>query len=311
VQLGDEVWLRSREANIKLGGSLNVQRSTDPRRLPALALGGRSADDTVTYRLALDGVLRAERGTYNLNLLYGFQREFQVEGGSITFYGTSELVPELNISALHTVKRSNEPDLRIRVRLTGPLYPNPIISLESGESYAMSQSDLVSYLIFGLPSFALGAQDTRTAQLAAQTLIPSGQAWVSTLTRGWIGPWSDYLQLRPGALDAQQFTSGQKADALKTFLFTTRLGTEFQLAENVFMSFSTGLCTFDPTYAATSGLLDGVSGKFEYRFSPFTSLKAGREPPASALNCNRPITGRAFVPTPSQWGLSLFRSWRF
>src|SRR5687768_8829589 len=124
ITLGDEVWLRSREANIKLAGSLSVERSTMQRRGAGPAVFGLSSD---SMALTLDGVLRAERGTYTLPLTL-LQREFQVEGGTITFFPTPELAPELNISALHTVRTANE-DLRIRVRLTGPLYPNPIVTL--------------------------------------------------------------------------------------------------------------------------------------------------------------------------------------
>ncbi|MEX2152354.1 MAG: translocation/assembly module TamB domain-containing protein [Gemmatimonadaceae bacterium] len=307
VALGDEVWLRSNEANIKLGGSLNVQRSTDPR----------ADSDSLTYRLALEGVLRAERGTYTLNLLYTIRREFQVEGGTITFFGSSELAPELNISALHLVKRANQPDLKIRVRLTGPLYPRSIVSLESGESYAISQSDLVSFLVFGVPSFALGDQETRTMELALQTLIPSGQALLPGLVGRWIGPVADYLQLRPGTLDARQFfePDGNGTDAFRSFLFTSRVGTEVQLKGNWFVNVTAGLCQLDPTpeNSTNSGLLDAysVSGKLEYRFSSSASLKVGREPSAAVLNCNKTPQGRAFVPTPSQWGFSLFKSWRF
>jgi len=314
ITLGDEVWLRSRDANIKLGGSLNVQRSINPHRLPGLAIGAQSAADTVAYRPALDGTLVAERGTYTLNLLYGFQREFQVEGGTITFFGSSELAPLLDISALHLVRQANKPDIHIRVKLSGTL-TNQIVTLESGESYAMSQSDMVSYLIFGVPSYALGDAERGTTELAVQTLIPSGQAVLSNQIERLIG--SNYLQLRPGALDAQQLfnPTGQRSDALKSFLYTTRLGTEFQLSDRWSMSLSAGICQLDPSYQSSNAeLLDfanGVSGKFEYRFSSSASVKAGREPSARTLNCNQQISGRAFVPAPSQWGLSLFKSWRF
>jgi translocation and assembly module TamB len=314
VTLGDEVWLRSNEANIKLGGTLNVQRSRDPRR-QGLAIGSRDAGDTLTYRLALDGTLLAERGTYTLNLLYGFQRDFRVESGTVTFFGSSELPPELNIQAVHTVKRANSTDLRIVVRLRGSI-TNPSVTLESGESYQIATSDLVSYLIFGVQSFELSAQDTRTAQLAAQTLIPTGQAVLSNQLRGLIGSWSDYIQLRPGALDAQKFSAGQRSDAVLNFVYTTRVGSEIQLSDNVFMSVSAGLCQLNPSNQGTTNeLLDfanGLSGQLQYRFSPTTSIKAGREPPASSLYCSKSgISGRAFVPTPSQWGFSLLKSWRF
>ncbi|HEY8311370.1 MAG TPA: translocation/assembly module TamB domain-containing protein, partial [Gemmatimonadaceae bacterium] len=51
INVGDDVWLRSAEANIKLGGSLNVTLGRSP------VTGERS-------QLALDGQLNAVRGTY-------------------------------------------------------------------------------------------------------------------------------------------------------------------------------------------------------------------------------------------------------
>ncbi|MBA3672214.1 MAG: translocation/assembly module TamB domain-containing protein, partial [Gemmatimonadaceae bacterium] len=86
VRLGEEVWLKSREANIKLGGTLNLTRALDTRQTirSSLARGGRGEQDA--YKLALAGTLSADRGTYTLDLT-AVQREFQVESGRITFFG--------------------------------------------------------------------------------------------------------------------------------------------------------------------------------------------------------------------------------
>lgn len=318
VTLGDEVWLRSREANIKLGGSLNVQRSKDPRPVSALRLAARGAADTVEYRLALAGTLRAERGTYMMSLGL-VQREFHVEGGTITFLGSSELAPELDISALHTVQtvtQANRQQLRVRVRLSGPLYPNPIVTLESAESFALSQSDLVSYLVFGQPTFELSNDSRNYVRLAAQTIFPTVQSIAASQLRNVIGSWADVVQLQPGSLDADRFSNdGQRGEALVDVLSTTRLGAEKQITQNLYVSLSAGLCQFAAAEASSISdrpdFANTISGKLEYRLSSDASLKVGREPPASALNCGRSSTGRAFVDTPSQWGFSLFKSWRF
>ena len=310
VTLGDEVWLRSAEADIKLGGTLNVQRR--PKRGVGVALGSLEADSV--FVPTLDGVLRAERGTYTLALGL-VRREFQVEGGTITFFGASELPPELNISALHAVRTVNANDLRIRVRLSGPLYPNPIVTLESAESFALSQSDLVSYLIFGQPNFELGNESRGYVQLAAQTLFPSLQAGVASQLRTWVGSAADFLQLRPGTADASQVLSDNgESNGLGTFLgdffWTSRLGGEKQITENLFVSLSTGLCPFNPDRRADSEdlFIQGLSGKIEYRLSRDASIKAGKEP--SATVCRSGSLGRV-VEAPSQWGLSLFKTWRF
>ena len=308
ITLGDEVWLRSREANIKLGGSLSVERSIRQRRMAAV--GFALASDSLA--LALDGVLRAERGTYTLALGL-VQREFQVEGGTITFFPVAELSPELNISALHTVRTNNDTrsDLRIRVRLTGPLYPNPIVSLESAESFALSQSDLVSYLIFGQQTFELSDDGQSYVRLAAQTLFPSAQTIAASQLRGVLGPLADVIQLRPGSTDPT--LQGQKGgDALMEILETTRLGYEQQITQNLFVSISSPFCQLNAkSTAGESGidqLVSGLSGKLEFRLSRDASIRAGKEP--SALVCGRATTGRV-IATPSQWGLSLFKTWRF
>lgn len=306
VTLGDEVWLRSEEANIKLGGALNVQRHQ--KRGLAAVLGSLEGDST--YVPTLDGVLRAERGTYTL-ALYLVQREFQVEGGTITFFGASELPPELNISALHTVRTATSGDLRIRVRLTGPLFPNPIVTLESAESFALSQSDLVSYLIFGQPNFELGNEGQGYVRLAAQTLLPSTQTFVASQLRTWVGSAADFLQLRPGTTDAGQVLGENRREALGDFFWSSRLGGEKQITNNLFVSVSTGLCPFNSEERQRASFEDafiaGLSGKIEYRLSRDASVRAGKEPAADLC---RPYVGR-IVAAPSQWGLSLFKTWRF
>ncbi|HYC51338.1 MAG TPA: translocation/assembly module TamB domain-containing protein [Gemmatimonadaceae bacterium] len=312
VVLGDDVWLRSREANIKLGGTLNVQRRQ--RRTYSVALGTLIDTDS-TMVPALDGELRAERGTYTLGLGL-VQREFQVEGGTITFFGAAELAPELNISALHTVRTVNADDIRIRVRLTGPLYPNPIVQLESAEQFALSQSDLVSYLIFGQPTFQLGERNHSYAALAVATLSPSLQTVAAAQLRDWVGSAADFITIRPGVTDATHAREGAGgADALegvRDVFWNSRFGYEQQLSNNLFVSVTAGVCQFrennNNSGADADLLLQGLSGKLEYRISRDASIKAGKEPSNSIC---RPSSAGRVVETPSQWGLSLFKTWRF
>jgi len=309
VTLGDDVSLRSTEADIRLGGALTVQRAAV--RVPSLDIGGA---DTVEFRPVLEGTLRADRGTYNLSVYVGFQREFEVEeGGTIVFYPLVDLPPTLNVSALHTVKRAKQPDLRIRVRLTGPV-TSPIVTLESAETYAMSQTDLVSHLLFGVPAFALGAQETNRLDIAIQTFLPSTQAALNAQLGRWLGVVGDGLQVRPGAYD---LSASNQGDAWANILYGTRIGRDFQVADNVFLSVSGGLCSFKSSPSTPEGgqlgeFANALSGKLEYRFSPSTSFTVGREPPASVLNCSATnSSSRAFIPTQTQWGVSLFKSWRF
>ena len=78
IDIGSDVWLRSSEANIKLGGSLAVTLAPpNPNQPP---------------QLALEGFLSADRGTYRLNLVDPFiQPTFDVQSGSLRFSGTPDL----------------------------------------------------------------------------------------------------------------------------------------------------------------------------------------------------------------------------
>jgi hypothetical protein len=211
------------------------------------------------------------------------------------------------------VRSSTGADIRIRVRLTGPV-ENPILTLESAESFAMSQSDMVSYLMFGQQNFELGSESKSRTQLAAQILFPSATTFTASQLRGVIGPIADFLQLRPGSADPSKFRQDDLGAALggsiQDALVTSRVGGEKQISEKVFVSLSSGLC-FDDRGSADANFLnvvDGLSGRFEYRFSRNASVKLGKEPAAST--CRRAGVGRV-VQAPSQWGLSLFKTWRF
>ena len=204
-------------------------------------------------------------------------------------------------------------DIRIRVRLTGPLFPNPIVTLESAESFALSQSNLVSYLIFGQPDFELGDKDQSVVKLAAQTLLPSAQSIAASQLRDVLGSWADIVQLRLGSADVNSLNSSsntQTLDALKGILYTSRLGAEKQLSDKLFVSVSTGFCqlrsTNQSTISAEESFYQSLSGKIEWRLSRDAAIKAGKEP--SQQICRS--TSR-LVPAPTQWGLSLFKSWRF
>jgi translocation and assembly module TamB len=308
VTLGDEVWLRSPEANIKLGGQLDIQRRAS--RSTRLAESGLLEVDT-TFKPMPEGTLYAERGTYRLDLGRVVQREFQVEGGTVTFFGSEDLPAILNISALHTLRAATTgAEVRIRVRLTGTL-DAPILELESAESYAMSQSNMVSYLIFGQPNFELGSQNQDIVNLAAQAFFPTATAFTASQLRGLLGPLAELLQLRPGSADVSKGVGGL-GGSIEDAILRSRVGAEKQITQNLFVSLSSGLCPFQgnqtPSGSTEISFVEGLGGRFEYRFSRDASVKLGKEPGESS--CRATNTGRV-VAAPSQWGLSFFKTWRF
>ncbi|HVH20057.1 MAG TPA: translocation/assembly module TamB domain-containing protein [Myxococcota bacterium] len=318
VNVGDEVWLRSAEANIKLGGSLNVTRARDERETRRSALGRGTREEPV-YQLALSGALSADRGTYTLD--FGLvQREFQVQSGRITFFGAADFNPSIDVSALYRVKQSRRADIGVKARIVGPFYPQPSLELSSDDSF-ISQTDLVSYLVTGRPIAELNAASTQAALAATDVLLPTVSASLSRTLRDQLGGWVDMLQIQTG--DYRATEGSQKQTASENFvnvLSGTRLGGEKQISDRLFLSFSAGLCALGAGSSTVkeqqgvAGFVNSIEGKLEYRFPLIApeqlSLRAGREPMASG-RCLGSSGLRGFVATPQQWGLSLFRSWSF
>lgn len=310
LTLGDEVFLRSREsaadkANIKLVGTLTVSRVF----MRAREWG--TVNEEYLPEVQFDGVLRAERGTYSLSLDPTgllIKKDFQVEGGTVTL-SSSPLGQggQLDITAIHTVRTALGDDLRVRARLSGD-YNAPTVVLESGESFAVSQSDLVSYLIFGQPSYELGAANQNVVALGLQAITPSLGDEVRRAARVLFGStFADVLRVQT-APNLQGFGFGDQTFSYAELFSRTRVGAETRVPNtNVFLSVSTPICV-GGNQEAEQSYFNGLSARVDWRFSRDASIQAGREP--SALVCGRSASGR-IVPTPAQWGVSVFRSWRF
>jgi hypothetical protein len=200
------------------------------------------------------------------------------------------------------------------VRVHGPFLPNPVIDFTSTESYEISQTDLVSYLLTGLPAFQI--QDD-LKKSAAQLLLPTASTVLARGLRTQLGSWVNLVQFGAADPTAQQGESSTQAasDAAKEFLFGARLGGSTQVSNNLFFSFSAGICPLTnlaPDQPGLGAFVDALGGKLEYRVNPDVSIQAGREPPSRLLYCgSNAASMRSLVPTPPQWGLSLLRTWHF
>ncbi len=296
IRMGNDVWLRSAEANINLGGSVAVR------------VGQSTSSERPFDQLALEGTLTTNRGTYRLNLGI-VQPKFVVETGTVQFLGDPDFNALLNINATNTVHRlststSSEQDIRIRVHIGGTLV-RPQLSLSSADSLLnISQTDLVSYLLTGAPSFNV------TNQSATASLLRSLGSYLGDQLRGF--GLFDVVDIELGR---QGFAQGQ---GVASSLFTgARLGVGRQLGDRTFLSANTGLCQFGSLFGG-NGLsssvnpLESIGVKVDYRLNENLGVSAGYEPSTTALLCTTAnIATRRFAPTPPQWGLDIFRAWRF
>ena len=303
VRMGRDVWIRSSEANINLGGEVSITRGRVTRGV-----------STGQQQLALDGPLQTVRGTYRLNL-GPVQRTFEVEQGEIRFYGDPELNPTLDISALHTVRQYSEqgvrPDVRVRVHLGGTLQ-NPTAELSTPDSLRVTNADLISYLVTGGPSFEIGGRTGDISATAARVLLGS---FGSVLGGKAAGGLCDDAQVSTAGLDAY---GGRFRNVGGGILAGTRFNCAKQVGDRAFVRLDAGLCQVGQLMSQGGGgdplsFTDALGLKLDYLLGRGFSASVGVEPPTSAVLCavNANASARGFVPTPRQVGFDLFRVWRF
>lgn len=289
IVVGDDVWLRSREANIKLAGSLEVTKGT--------LLG------TAAPQLALEGVLETERGTYVLELAGVVRRLFEVESGTLRFFGEPDFNPTLNIRAVHTVAVLGASDLRnearIRVILEGTL-ARPVIRLESADGLRYSESDLLSLLVTGAPSLQQGATAYNAYLSSLLGFFASRQ---TDRLREALS--LDLFQIRSGVAGG---TTGSGGSPFGDLLRGSSLGIGKQVGERSFLSLSYGLCALAPQTTSLN-LAETLGLRFEHRLQGGFGFSISREPASQNATCN--VGGRTFTATPPQYGLDLFRAWRY
>ena len=305
VTLGNDVRLRSKEANVRLSGDLRVATSTN-QSTRTLA-----STNQLVPRLTLEGALRTEGGTYNLNLGL-VQREFQVlSGGTVTFTPVDPPQnPTLDIRAKHDIKQQGG-DFGVIVRLHGPPIPYPVIDFSAtGIDYEIPTSDLLSYLLTGKPGFDFG-QNPQTSQIVTSFLAPTVSAFAADRLRQFLGSGIDVFQFQlGGAGTIDQNASAFSRTNLSQIFYGTTVGAEWQFKNNLFLGVNTGFCQF----AESSGPrnpLSNVGAKVVYRFDPKLSMQLAYDPAAINRTCSGGQSLVGLVSPPPNFSFSFSHVWRY
>jgi translocation and assembly module TamB len=276
VSMGPDVWLRSHEANIQLAGDFTV---------------GKSVENWIS-RYRLDGELRAVRGTYRLTV-GPTSKEFRVTRGTVRFFGTPDLNPVLDIVAEHPVRAVQGNDIVMRAVIGGTLLA-PKLSLESDQRPPLSETEIVSYLLFGRPSFDLASGGSTAGSGSEQAIFQGAMAGLAGVLSGQLeqtlvtdlGLPVDYLAIRPGG--------GTVADIFGS----TRVEAGTQIGERTFLTLNAGLCQ------VSRGLSSQALGaSVEYRLTGRWRMEASVEP--TVQEC-RPAGFLIRPPAPYQIGFDLF-----
>ncbi len=247
LALESDFWIRSQGQtqgmDVEIGGDLAVSFNRPTREL------------------RLSGSLQAIRGSYTQ-----FGRLFDVEAGTIEFVGTPGIDPSLSIQARHRLRRAGAEPLNIIANVGGTLQ-NPRVTLSSDAQPPIPESDLISYLLFGRPSYALASGETSVVESAAASLVGAGlNLGVSQLG----STFSRNLGVDYFAVSQAQQVEGLGAFRDPSGLFAeTEIEMGRYVGENVFISITlrplTGL---GPTRRTQ---LPGA--RVEWRFNQFWSIE--------------------------------------
>jgi len=286
VVIGPNVWLRSADASIQLGGSIGLARAMPQPGVPE-------------GQVALRGELITQRGNYRLTLA-AVTRSFELEEGSVQFAGEPELNPKLNINAMYTREGFDQKGTgrapRVRAHIGGTLEA-PELTLSSPDS-KLTQSEIVSYLVTGQTNFAVGnVSDVMAGEMMANA--------AGSLAQQLTGDFFDMVNVTAGT-----GTSDTRETSAASVFASSRLGVGKQLSNRLFLKVDAGLCVLTGG-AASTDLWQALGVSLDYRFRRDLLGSVSSAPSTNAAACASQAAQRGTALTPRQWGLDFDRLWRF
>lgn len=290
LAMGSNFWLRSRQLDVVLSGELTVDF------------------DRQQQDIAMTGVLQAVRGTYVLQpgaerfgaVTESFLRRFDIQTGTIEFVGTPGIDPNLDVTAAYRVNLAGRgaESLTITATVVGTLL-NPRVALSSDAQPAISETDLLSYLYFGQPSYQL---DPTRAGIVSGLLL-------TTLSTGLQNVFSsagifDYFGISAPTLADPALPGDQPLYAGTLVEFGRYLGSDFFLAGSLRAPHA------GTTSAQQASTLSNILGaRIEWRFRPTYTLEAFWE----SRYLRQPAFGLGLLADQQRpvGGVSLFREWSY
>jgi len=274
IAMGNDVWLRSSEANIQLAGTLGLNK-----RL---------------RNYLMTGTLQALRGTYRLTL-GPVTKDFTVTQGTVKYFGTPDLDAGLDIRATHLVHAVSQVagqtrDVTVTATIGGTLLA-PKLTLAADQPN-LSQTEVISILLFGQQSVQssdpVGLGNRSALLTSAVASVVSGQLEQSVVSD--LGIPIDYFEFDPGS-SASTLSGAQ-------------LAAGWQIGRKTFLVLNAGYAGYCPTQAVYLSPTLGAS--LQFRISPEWRTEASFEPVQSCYG----IVSTTGQPV-RQLGLDLFWERRY
>lgn len=243
LEMGTDFRLRSSEADIQLTGQVLVAKS-----------GGQ-------YRI--DGTLQTPRGTYRLPLGPTIQKEFTVTRGEVRYFGTPDLNAALDIDARHLLRDIRGDPVTVFVNVGGTIN-SPTLTLTSDIQPALSETEIISYLVFGAPSAQAAGGGGRQVQYGLQQTVSTAAALITgqlgNALISDLGVPLDYFEIRPEFGGAGFQLAG------------TEIALGRRLGERWFVTLNPRIC---PRETFT---VENVGASLEFRMSREWRLSASADP---------------------------------
>jgi len=271
LRVGRGNWLRSRVMNVETAGDLSV------------------TFDRQGNQLILQGEIEVVRGTYSLG-----PSTLTMTEGTFQFVGTPGFNPGLAVTTERQLRTREGEPLLITAGLSGTLL-SPRISLASDATFAMSEADMVTYLVLGRPTSALISEGGAGSVGAGTNLLLS--QFFNEL--GYVLA----LELGVDHLSVSQAEQSQANAAFGASSLQVEAG--WYLLDDVFLTgvYQRGFCA-DPTLPVSSG---GVRVEVEMpkdvKLEGFLEGRCTRERYRGL--------GDLSLELARIWGFSFFREWGY
>ena len=251
VSAGNNLWFAMEDARAELAGDLIVNKTGDA--------------------LTVVGELNGERGTYTLRA-GPIIRRFDVTAAKIRFLGGRDINPALDISARRRVVDLNGQQFDIAVNIRGTM-ERPTLGLASEEQRSIAQSELLSFLLFGRPSVAIGGT-TLTAQKELGETYIGGIAELLSMEleqafTDQLGMGLDVFQIRLGG--------GRLSNLDRAALVVGE-----EIGSNLFLTVESGVNSLfgsaTSTTATSSAWAATFAVRLEWNFATRTNMRVSYEP---------------------------------
>ena len=239
VVIGPDVWLKSAEANIQLEGEVTAEKTGQ------------------VYGLV--GNLNTPRGTYTVKV-FAVNIDFDVQRGSVRYFGTPDLNAALDILATNVVRTQGGDEIEIQAQIGGTILVPTLKLTAPGRN--IPERDLISYLVFGRPEFEVaGSGQSQALQVAIGAFTSELERFV--VDDAGLGLGVETIQIRPG------INPGGGLGGLTTVAIGRQFGEKWFVTGNVGVCLGQRSEGFSPRNFGAS---------VEYRFAPNWRVQASAEP---------------------------------